>query len=88
MVSIPKTLYRGKGCSVCGGTGYTGRLGIFEVLEVTESLKKIIGTAPFDIELFRKEARREGMRTMFEDGIAKIELAETTLDEVLRVIRE
>jgi type IV pilus assembly protein PilB len=87
-VPAPKTLYRGRGCAVCGNTGYIGRLGIFEVLEITEPLKQMIATDHFDIDAFRKEARKEGMRTMFEDGIAKIELAVTTIDEVLRVIRE
>jgi general secretion pathway protein E len=48
----------------------------------------MISADHFDIDAFRKEARKEGMKTMFEDGIAKIELALTTIDEVLRVIRE
>ncbi len=87
-IVIPKTLYRGKGCAVCGMTGYIGRLGIFEVLEVTDTVKKIIDSDHFNIDLLRAEARKNGMMTMFEDGLRKVELAETTIDEVLRVIRE
>jgi len=83
-----QTLYRGKGCAVCGMTGYVGRLGIFEILEITDALKKLIDSSHFNIDMLREEARKNGMITMFEDGLRKIELAETTIDEVLRVIRE
>jgi type II secretory ATPase GspE/PulE/Tfp pilus assembly ATPase PilB-like protein len=69
-------------------TGYIGRLGIFEVLEVNDAIKKIIGSERFEIDALRIEARKNGMKTMFEDGIRKVELAETTIEEVLRVIRE
>jgi type II secretory ATPase GspE/PulE/Tfp pilus assembly ATPase PilB-like protein len=87
-IAVPKTLYRGKGCAVCGMTGYIGRVGIFEVLEVTDAIKKTIDSEHFNIDLLRAEARRNGMVTMFEDGLRKVELADTTIDEVLRVIRE
>jgi type II secretory ATPase GspE/PulE/Tfp pilus assembly ATPase PilB-like protein len=69
-------------------TGYIGRSGIFEVLEVNDEVKKTIDSDHFDIDELRAEARRNGMVTMFEDGLRKVELAETTIDEVLRVIRE
>ena len=88
VIKPPTILYRGKGCPVCNMTGYIGRLGIFEVLEVTDVTKKIIGAERFDIDALRAEARKNGMVTMFEDGLRKVELAETTIDEVLRVIRE
>jgi type IV pilus assembly protein PilB len=87
-IVVPKTLYRGKGCAVCGGTGYLGRIGIFEILEVTDAVKKMIDVNRFDIDALRSEARKNGMITMFEDGLRKVELAQTTIDEVLRVIRE
>ena len=85
---VPKILYRGKGCLACGGTGYRGRMGIFEMLEVTDAVKKIIGGPDFDLSALRNEARNSGMKTMFEDGLRKVELALTTFEEVLRVIRE
>ncbi|MGC9968457.1 MAG: GspE/PulE family protein [Minisyncoccia bacterium] len=87
-VKAPKVLYRGKGCSSCGMTGYRGRFGIYELLQITEAVKKIIIQGNFSLEGLRTAARREGMRTMFEDGLLKMELAQTTFEEVLRVIRE
>ena len=87
-VKLPKSFYKGNGCAACGNTGYRGRLGIFEVLEVNEGIKKIILSHDFTLEKLRMEARAHGMRTMFEDGLLKVELAMTTIDEVLRVIRE
>lgn len=87
-VHIPKTLYAGKGCSACGGTGYRGRLGIYEAFEVDEKMKELIVKPEFNLESVRAEAQAEGMETMFEDGLRKVEIAQTTLEEVLRVIRE
>ncbi|MGC9599455.1 MAG: ATPase, T2SS/T4P/T4SS family [Minisyncoccia bacterium] len=87
-VSAPKTLYRGKGCISCGMTGYRGRLGIFELLRVTDAVKGVITAEDFNLEGLRAVARKEGAKTMFEDGLQKAELALTTLEEVLRVIRE
>ena len=87
-VRIPKVLYRGKGCSACGMTGYRGRLGIFEALEVDEKMKALITAPVFDLEAIRAHAREVGMKTMFEDGLEKVEVALTTLEEVMRVIRE
>ncbi len=85
---IGKTLYRGKGCPVCGMTGYRGRIGIYEVMEINEKLRAVIGSANFSLEEVRAAAHESGMKTMFEDGLRKVELALTTLEEVLRVIRE
>jgi type IV pilus assembly protein PilB len=87
-VHIPKTLYAGKGCSSCGGTGYRGRLGIYEAFEVDEKMKELIVAPQFSLETLRVQAQASGMETMFEDGLRKVELAQTTLEEVLRVIRE
>lgn len=87
-VKLPKSFYKGNGCAACGNTGYRGRLGIFEVLEVNEGIKKIILGHDFTLEKLRMVAREHGMGTMFEDGLRKVELAMTTIDEVLRVIRE
>jgi type IV pilus assembly protein PilB len=87
-VNLPTVLYRGKGCSACGGTGYRGRLGIYEVMEIDEGMKEFIAKPEFSLEEIRVLASKNGMVTMFEDGIRKIELAQTTLEEVLRVIRE
>ncbi len=83
-----KVLYRGSGCASCNMTGYRGRLGIFEILEITDSIRKIISLQNVDIARLRTEARRNGMKSMFEDGLLKVELALTTIEELLRVIQE
>lgn len=85
---LPKTLYRGKGCPSCRGTGYRGRLGIYEVLEANDQVRQLIGRKEFDLRGFRGTAREAGMRSMFEDGVEKAEQALTSIEEVLRVIRE
>jgi type IV pilus assembly protein PilB len=87
-VHIPKTLYAGKGCASCGMTGYRGRLGIYEAFEVDEKMKELIIAPQFSLEALRAQAQASGMKTMFEDGLQKVEVAQTTLEEVLRVIRE
>lgn len=87
-VSVPKTFYRGKGCAACGHTGYFGRLGIFEVLTVTEPIRKFIISDEFSLAGLRSLARKEGMLSMFEDGLKKVERGLTTIEEVFRVIRE
>lgn len=86
-VKIPKYLFHGAGCASCGGTGYRGRIGIFETFRVTEAIRELIlENAP--TQKIRDTAFAEGMTTMFEDGVEKAERGITTLEEVLRVVRE
>ncbi len=85
---VPKVFYKGKGCPVCGNSGYRGRFGIFEVLDITDKIKTVIGEPQFNLETLTESGRAQGMRSMFEDGLMKVQLGMTTLDEVLRVIRE
>lgn len=85
---IPKLLYRGRGCSVCGDIGYRGRFGIFEMLPITESVKQTIAAPTFELGALRAAARHDGMISMFEDGLKKVELGLTAIEEVLRVIKE
>jgi type II secretory ATPase GspE/PulE/Tfp pilus assembly ATPase PilB-like protein len=79
-------LYRGKGCKICHSTGYSGRLGVFEVLEVTKAIKELI-TSKSDSDMITKKAVDEGMTTMLNDGLMKVAKGTTTLEEVLRVTR-
>ncbi len=79
-------LYKGKGCKICHSTGYSGRLGVFEVLEVTKDIKELI-TAKNDSDIITKKAVEEGMTTMLNDGLIKVSKGITTLEEVLRVTR-
>lgn len=80
-------LYRGKGCDACHGTGYEGRTGIFEMLVLDEKLREAI-TDSKDAGVIRDLAIDAGMRTLFEDGLAKAFQGLTTLDEVLRATKE
>lgn len=85
---LPKTFYRGKGCIADNHTGYLGRVGIFEVLNVTESIRKLIISPEFNLDSLKKIAREEGMVTLFEDGLKKVERGLTTIDELFRIIKE
>ncbi|MBU1167647.1 GspE/PulE family protein, partial [Patescibacteria group bacterium] len=80
------TVYKGKGCKTCHNTGYTGRAGIFEVLEITEEVKSLIMQRANAAKI-QKQAVKEGMTTMVEDGLRKVAEGRTTIDEVLRVTR-
>ena len=83
----PVELHRGKGCLKCRGTGYRGRTGAFEVLPITEAIRKHI-TAECDVEALRDMARKEGMVTLRENAIKKLLEGRTTYQEVLRVTWE
>jgi type II secretory ATPase GspE/PulE/Tfp pilus assembly ATPase PilB-like protein len=87
-VAIPKTFFRGKGCANCGHSGYHGRMGIFEMMHVTEKIRQLIVDPKFTLDNLRNLARSEGMQSMFEDGLEKAARGNTTIEEVLRVIRE
>jgi general secretion pathway protein E len=73
-----------KGCERCNGTGYRGRTGIFEVLEITDGVRKLMEVRP-DAVTIRQAAMDAGMTTMFEDGAAKCRAGVTSLAEVFRV---
>ncbi|MBI5732595.1 Flp pilus assembly complex ATPase component TadA [Candidatus Jorgensenbacteria bacterium] len=88
VLKLPKTFYRGRGCNACGHTGFLGRIGLFEVLNVTEAIRKFIISPGFNLDNLRKLSRSEGMITMFEDGLKKVERGMTTIEEVFRVVRE
>lgn len=80
-------LYRGKGCDECDQTGYSGRIGVFEVLKVTENIGRMIMENRSADEL-ANQAIKEGMVTMIQDGFLKALEGITTIEEVLRVCRE
>src|SRR5680860_743939 len=87
MINIPQELkfYHGEGCEKCGNLGYKGRLGLFEAIEMTQPIRKIIqGDKITDYEI-EQEAIKNGMITILQDGILKALAGETTLDEVFRV---
>src|SRR3990167_4770593 len=85
---LPDRLYRGAGCEADGNTGYKGRLGIYEFLDVTDETREFIASPNFSLSGLSNVAREQGMLTMFEDGLRKVERGITTIDEVLRVVQE
>jgi len=80
-------LYKGKGCNFCANTGYLGRIGIFEVLVISESIAKLIleHSSSSSIE---QEAIKSGMITLKQDGYLKVLEGVTTMEEVLRVAQD
>jgi type IV pilus assembly protein PilB len=76
-------LYKGKGCGTCNGTGYKGRVGLYEVMEISEGIRDLIMVGATSVELKRK-ALEEGMLTLRLSGIEKIKAGITTIEEVLR----
>ncbi len=79
--------FRGAGCEACFNSGYKGRLGIFELMELNDELRGLI-LAKADAATLTAAARRNGMRTLREDGWLKVSLGMTSADEVLRVTQE
>ncbi len=80
------TFMKGKGCGNCGKSGYRGRLGIFEVLLMTNRIREMVFKNASTQEL-RKAGLAQGMRTLFDDGIAKAMKGISTIDEVYRVAK-
>ncbi len=76
------TFFKGKGCEICGGSGYKGRAGIHELLIMTDEMRSLllkeIAAGPI-----RNLARKEGMRTLLEDGLVKVTMGVTTTEEIL-----
>ncbi len=75
-------LYEGRGCPVCKGSGYKGRLGVFEIMEMTPFLAEAISSQVPEAQL-RKIALKEGMATLRQDGLLKVSQGMTTLEQVL-----
>jgi len=80
-------LYRGKGCKACGKTGFVGRTGIFEVLQMSDRIRRLVLEHQPTAEL-HKAAVEEGMVTLKQDGYLKALEGITTIEEVLRVARD
>jgi len=76
-------IYHGKGCQVCNNTGYKGRVGFYEVMEIKDELRELILVGASAIEL-KKKALDQGMITLRRSGLTKVALGQTTLEEVIR----
>jgi general secretion pathway protein E len=81
------TLERGRGCGACRQTGYRGRTGIFELLVMTDALRAAL-SGRLDLGAIRRIAREEGMRSLRQDGWAKVQAGITTVEEVHRVVQD
>lgn len=79
--------FRGSGCERCFGVGMKGRIGIFEMMELSDDIRKLIMDNA-DASILTQAARRNGMRNLREDGWLKVKLGVTTADEVMRVTQE
>jgi type IV pilus assembly protein PilB len=77
------TMYKGRGCQTCNNTGYKGRVGLYEVMEVTDDIRELILIGASALEL-RKKAIDDGMITLRESGLHKIRNGITTIEEVVR----
>jgi len=78
---------RGKGCNHCGKKGYRGRMGIYELMTMTAQVRELAFKGESTLNV-RKMARKQGMRTLFEDGMIKAIKGLTTIDEVLRITQQ
>ncbi len=76
-------MYRGKGCGTCNGTGYKGRVGLYEVMEINDDLRELILIGASSLEL-KKKAIENGMITLRASGLQKLRDGVTTMEEVLR----
>jgi general secretion pathway protein E len=79
--------WRGAGCTECGGRGYSSRMGIFEMMELNDEIRKMVINGD-DAGVMTRAARRNGMRNLREDGWLKVQKGVTTVDEVMRVTQE
>ena len=75
-------LYKGKGCDVCRGSGYKGRVGIHELLVMDDDIRRLL-LSEVAAGPIREMAKKNGMRTLLEDGLVKVTMGLTTLEEVL-----
>ena len=83
--NLPEVVYRAVGCRKCGGTGYRGRLGVHEVLLMSEEISRLcVEEAP--AENIRQVAIEQGMLTLRQDGLEKVRMGHTSIEEVVRVI--
>lgn len=76
-------VFRGKGCPLCNGTGYKGRIGLYEAMPMTDEIKELVLSRASNFDL-KKKAVSQGMKTLRQSGILKIKEGVTTIEEVLR----
>jgi type IV pilus assembly protein PilB len=83
--NLPERIFKAVGCKKCGGTGYLGRMGVHEVLLVSEEIGRL-AVAGATAEEIKRTAVAEGMLTLKQDGLEKVRMGTTSVEEILRVI--
>jgi len=83
--NLPEAIYRPGGCKKCGGTGYRGRMGVHEVLMMSEEISRL-AVANATTDVINRTAIEEGMLTLKQDGLEKARMGLTSIEEVLRVV--
>jgi type IV pilus assembly protein PilB len=78
-------LWKGKGCDKCSGKGYSGRMGVYEVMTMTREIEEMILSGALEAEIQDFAVEKQGMMTLIQDGYLKALMGETTLEEVLKV---
>ena len=86
-IEDPLLVYAVKGCEVCNFTGYAGRMGLFEVLSMSDEIAELIQNNPLE-SLIYKAAQKQGMLTMEQEGVLKVLSGQTTIEEVIRTTQE
>jgi type IV pilus assembly protein PilB len=86
-IESPLLLYSAKGCKACGFTGYAGRMGLFEVLSMTDEIASLVQNNATEGQVF-KAAQKQGMLTMEQEGIIKVVKGLTTVEEIMRATEE
>jgi type II secretory ATPase GspE/PulE/Tfp pilus assembly ATPase PilB-like protein len=81
----PSQVFVANGCKYCGGTGYRGRIGIFDVMEMDDALRASIANGTFSVIELKKDAERRGMTSLRKEGMKKVVAGMTTFEEVKRV---
>ncbi len=79
------TIFEAKGCDACGGSGYKGRKGLYEVFRMTTELRDMTVNPKAGLEDFRNECKRAGMRSLYDEGVETVLRGQTTVEEMLRV---
>ncbi|MFO8239687.1 MAG: ATPase, T2SS/T4P/T4SS family [Dissulfuribacterales bacterium] len=80
----PSEVWRGKGCASCANTGFSGRTGIYELIQINDEIRRLIVKGA-DSSLILSQAQSAGMRTLRQDGLQKVIAGQTTFEEVMRV---
>lgn len=83
---MKKPIYRAKGCNRCGFTGYKGRLGVYEIMQMTKEIKKLIARGAHDLEIEEAAVNHNGMKTLNSSCLGHILNGMTTIDEFVRVL--